>query len=1007
MKKLMPTPLRFALRAGCTLAALSLAMPATLRAQASQVAFWNFDGFDPINDTQITNGVGSFDWSNIGTADTSSVAGVSGDGIAFTNVADPGKYFDIALDLTGRDIPILSYFNARDFSNLAGAWSYSVDGGTSFTLLGYSPPLTVGPDYGAATIILESATLRNQADAILRYTFAGNAGANTSTAKFDNISVRATEATQIAAFVAGGKTSQRAMLGQVPQVNFSISERTGAAASYTLTGTNLNVPAPFSSGNLAANEKRTLPTSLNATGALAGDTVQAKLNITNTTTNETSSAAMDFQMVDNRAISTGATGSFGNIGRVVAGHVFGQVTFDGGSATDSEATRVTMNAGEFTVNPGTGPKLVLSTSGTVFNDANQTALADVYFPTWGGYGSRNVSIANLNATNFTPKPWGAEIGTTRLLRGEGLAGEALNLQGASLNVQAVVLANRQITGGVVSVGRQMVDTNAMANITVSGSATATLHGGVQGDNTATRVNLQAATTGDLVNDGVEITTSATSFNGPNITSVAGLNYNFEVDTTVTGATTKVLNLASALSDGEAASAGATLQNSLNIGAKYTVVADRQLYYDSHVRAVAVTGTTFLNPKLGTEITTSGDDDHFTRLMVGTVAFNQAWSNTYYTAYNGPLYSAATTPNYQLIASEVRPAITGEGLSGETVQDVAVDVSVKYIDPAQTTLTPSKAGELGVGDSITIANAAAGAGDRAGALITGSIIGGGFTIASQPSISGSDSQGYFYGGVAPGSSSTLLLGFNSAGRMNGRHTATLSFALENYYNDPAADIFLGGTASQHSYQLSHTVTGASGQSGNATVASGQSLKNAGIGLNYTGSFTNEAGFLDSATFGADTDIQIAYLDASTAPEAQLVSDIVDIYGLDGIRFVLQLKYDEAAMVSLFGDEEYAQINWFNTDYNLWMNSIYGNSDQGFGAQKFSMSYDDYLGLAQIAGTPQLSHYGVDVTSNVVWAVLDHNSQFGSSGPTSAVPEPSALMLVSLAIGGYLTRRRIRR
>lgn len=987
---------------------------------STQIAAWDFDSFDPATDTSIASGANVFDWANIGAANTSSVPGVSGTGIQFANISDPAKYFDISLDLTGLDIPILYLSGARSSSLLGGSWSYSVDGGTSFIPTDFTQGFSTGSSYRSNTVIFESTDLRNQDDVVLRYTFSGSTPASAATAKFDNFSVSAVNATQIATFVAGGVTNQRALVGLptalAPQVNFAISERTGASAQYTVDGSNITIPPPFVSGTMpvVANARTSIPVKLDATGAVAGDVITAQLNVHNVANAETSSASMDFQMVGNRAITTGTSGNFGNIGRIVADQSFGRLEYSGGEAADTHATRITQNAGQFVagayvassdlLQKGTGSYVVMQSAGQVFNDANKTSLVDLVFPAWAGYGNKSLTIENFNARSFGTWIYNnnyIELKSPNLLRGEGLAGEVLDLEGVTLNVHATVLQNRQITGGIVTVGRQMVTPGGPTNLIVSGSTIANLSGGALSDNVATRVNLAAGTTGL---PGVAVTTSETNFNGANITSAATVDYHFEVNTTQTGATQRSVNLAPSLSDGEAASTGATVQSTLQVGAKYAVVADRQLNYNENVYVAAIANRSFQNQNIGQYIGTSGGDDYFTRLTVDGVLFDGGEDYIYDSAFYGTLNTGSATSSYQHFTTG-SASVVGEGLVGETVNQVGYNVWVKYVDSASVSATPSASGALGNGSSIALAAASAGAGARASAYMEGALIGN-----SGFSINGSNAQ-YFYDSLAAGSFDQLDIAFDSLGRMNGTHTATLYLSFYNTYSDGQNNYLLtqSGPVSQYSFDLRHTVFGASGQTGNATVASGGSLKDSGIGLSYTGSFTNEAGFLDSETLAEDIDIQIAYIDASTAPEAKLASDIVHVEGLDGIKFVMQLKYSEVAMISLFGAEEYAQINWLNEDYGLWMNAIYGNSDQGLTGQKFLMSYDSYLGQGFIDGTPRLSDFGVDVVNNVVWAVLDHNSEFGSSGPTaSAVPEPSTYALLGLGAAlVFLARRRARR
>jgi hypothetical protein len=57
---------------------------------------------------------------------------------------------------------------------------------------------------------------------------------------------------------------------------------------------------------------------------------------------------------------------------------------------------------------------------------------------------------------------------------------------------------------------------------------------------------------------------------------------------------------------------------------------------------------------------------------------------------------------------------------------------------------------------------------------------------------------------------------------------------------------------------------------------------------------------------------------------------------------------------------------------------------------------------------LGAYGLDLANQQVWAVIDHNSDFGvTNGGILVVPEPSSYLLAGLGIAGgwwQLRRRR---
>ena len=110
------------------------------------------------------------------------------------------------------------------------------------------------------------------------------------------------------------------------------------------------------------------------------------------------------------------------------------------------------------------------------------------------------------------------------------------------------------------------------------------------------------------------------------------------------------------------------------------------------------------------------------------------------------------------------------------------------------------------------------------------------------------------------------------------------------------------------------------------------------------------------------------------------------GTGGTTFALQLNYADTSKGTAWEDQ-YAYLGWLNTS-TQWVNAIDGNT--GGTPTKVLGAYDASYGL----GT-----WGVDSTNHVVWAVVNHNSEFAV-----VVPEPAALALFALGGLALLRRRR---
>lgn len=960
-----------------------------VQAQSSQLSFWNFNNYDPATETSASAdggtqaGVAVFDWSSFGTGNVISpaIAGSvlnggsseAGNGLGLLNPVTPtSRFIEVTADLTGFDVPILYFAGSRGGSSLSGEWSFSINGGTSFTSVG-NRFLPVG-DFGQSAVILSPAALRNQSNVVFRYTFSGT----NQPVGFDNFEVTAREAKGIVGYAVNGVRSARAIAGRTTDLDFAISERTGTNQQYSLAGTNLNIFSP-TTGTLFGGSGTVVDAQADLTNAAAGDLVTSVLEITNTATSEISTAAVALQAVGNREMSS-TNGNLGNIGRIVRGVDFAApLTISGGAATDAEATRITLRDGVFATNG-----MLFTSAGNVFDSANETADLQVAFSNSSPLGERTINLAGLN-----PFRQGSFSGQ-RLFAGENLQGEALNVSGVTLNVTATVLANRSITGQIIDLGREMAGSG---NGTLTGSVSATIVGDSRTDLQATRVGMAGGTVGSIPADGVSVTVEAKDFNAADVTASATVAYDFEYDRSVTGATIRSVNVAGLLSDAELASAGATVDDSVVVGVKKTVVADRQVL--SHTP----NNISILENSIGVDITrswfTTGDDSEFTRVTVNGVVFNNADG---FTSVTESISVGGPTSGYSTVATFAAATITGEGLAGENVAtDSASTTAARVIQRASAGVSLGSGSTLRVGDELTVSNAAASAGFyRSGVAVDRQIIGNsGFRLSGLSSV------------IEAGSSSIGTVEFLGSGRLNGTHSANLILNLTN--SDGYGAVY--GDVGTYSYQLSHTVTGASGLGGSATVRSGDTLKTAGLGLTFSASsfsVPTAVDFLDSATLTDDTSFEIAFVNAGSAPGgagANLVSDMVSLEGLDGILFVLQVKYDPQAVLLSFGSEEFAQINWYDETYETWVNAILGNSDGGAGGQRFLSSYDDYL--TTVGGTPVLSHFGVDTVNKSVWAVLDHNSSFAASGPTAAVPEPSVGAMFVCAAAGLAALRRRRR
>lgn len=212
---------------------------------------------------------------------------------------------------------------------------------------------------------------------------------------------------------------------------------------------------------------------------------------------------------------------------------------------------------------------------------------------------------------------------------------------------------------------------------------------------------------------------------------------------------------------------------------------------------------------------------------------------------------------------------------------------------------------------------------------------------------------------------------------------------------------GGAAFGHVHvtlrQTGFTVAGGTYTAASATGAgSGATFA---PNANYDGfTLTNNIGHLSTATLldgtaSTSRDASLTFVPADgTLPS---VSDTVSLSGTSSDLVVIQLGYDEAAVLSQFGSENGLYLAWLNPATGGWENAIDGNSTSA--SDRIERAYNPLTDFS-------LGNWGEDPVNNTVWAVIDHNSEF-TVASLSPTPEPGSALL--LGLGGILAACRRRR
>jgi hypothetical protein len=186
-------------------------------------------------------------------------------------------------------------------------------------------------------------------------------------------------------------------------------------------------------------------------------------------------------------------------------------------------------------------------------------------------------------------------------------------------------------------------------------------------------------------------------------------------------------------------------------------------------------------------------------------------------------------------------------------------------------------------------------------------------------------------------------------------------------------------------------------------------------------TTNAGFNEQTGAGPGFKGKI-YNASLSAPTTGLVSDVVDLEGLTpGAEsaggatdpFVLQMSFNplltakHGTLVAGLAANKLINLLSYNPATGVWDRAVDDNTgnaitsklDPSYG---YVGSYAQYISAGQPGNSKTLAQtlgaWGVDPTNDVVWADVNHNSQF------AVVPEPTTILLAGLGLLGLVGLRR---
>ncbi len=311
-------------------------------------------------------------------------------------------------------------------------------------------------------------------------------------------------------------------------------------------------------------------------------------------------------------------------------------------------------------------------------------------------------------------------------------------------------------------------------------------------------------------------------------------------------------------------------------------------------------------------------------------------------------------------------------------DIVVINTGNLSDPDNTTtirvrllespsLTAPSPVNISGGEKVHLSNAPPPAnGHRASVKVTGTTTTGPFDV------SGYDVNT----AIKPGETVMGDVNFDRFGHLSGNYDGTFiaSLKMANFVgtnNDIETFLFNADPVSDVQWLLNAAL--ADTPADNAAYALGDNL---GVGLVGTNSTFTAATLLGgTATESGNVSMSQGFspIDSST----DVIGEAVEVGFTTAVPvYVVQMTYRDVDLCVEITETNLSLL-YFNSSAANWQLAVNGNSDNGASATFFAGIFQDFA--ATLGGAPlssALGTYGLDTTSNQVWAVVDHAATFGT-------------------------------
>jgi hypothetical protein len=169
---------------------------------------------------------------------------------------------------------------------------------------------------------------------------------------------------------------------------------------------------------------------------------------------------------------------------------------------------------------------------------------------------------------------------------------------------------------------------------------------------------------------------------------------------------------------------------------------------------------------------------------------------------------------------------------------------------------------------------------------------------------------------------------------------------------------------------------------------------GMGSEFAGGTDTEA-LIIAGVASADKPITMSLALTPSAfadNDSARISDVFSLTGTGSDLIVLQLTVSS-------GITDSSSLGWL--DNGSWVNAVDGNTGNNaiLAQQGYLGSFSAFQGLYGTDLTQYVGGWGVDTSSQSVWAVINHNSEF------AAIPEPGTWVLITIGLSVVLLRRKM--